>query len=187
MPASKTLGFPFTFYIGIFKYIFLLILLYFWNCHFCLLKINWFASSKNIRISLYFLNRDFQISFSTDFAILLKLSICIENQYKVFHWKSIDFCQVHFLLEIYTQFSIWFTVFKIQIVPLKINWFLSEVFSQWKSIQIFHWSKRFHAFALVYQRYFFIDVAIYLKFLFCIENQLIFQLQKLQDFPLFFI
>ena len=69
-PASKTTGFPFTFYIGIFKYIFLLILLYFWNCHFCLLKINWFASFKNIRISLYFLHRDFQIHSSFDLAIL---------------------------------------------------------------------------------------------------------------------
>ena len=53
----------------------------------------------------------------------------------------------------------------IQIVPLKINWFLSAAFSYWKSIQISHWSKRFHAFALVDQRHFSIDFAIYLKLL----------------------
>ena len=36
LPASKTSGFPFIFYIEIFMYIFLLILSYFWNCHFIL-------------------------------------------------------------------------------------------------------------------------------------------------------
>ena len=40
---KKTLGFPFTFNIGIFKYIFLSILLYFWNCHFVLKTNNNFS------------------------------------------------------------------------------------------------------------------------------------------------
>ena len=108
----------------------------------CLLKIDWFASFKNIRISLYILYRDFQIHFSIDFSILLKLPFCIENQYKFFYWKSIVFCQQHFLPKIYTKFSIGFTVHfelailywkPIQMFPLKINWFLSASFSQWKS------------------------------------------------------
>ena len=108
------------------------------------MKINLFASFKNIRISLYILYRDFQIHFSIDFAILLKLPFCIENQYKFFYWKSIDFCQQHFLPKIYTKFSIGFTVHfelailywkLIQMFPLKIDWFLSASFSYWKSIQ----------------------------------------------------
>ena len=112
----------------------------------CLLKINWFASFKNIRISLFILYWDFQIHFSIDFAILLKLPFCIENQYKFFYWKSIDFCQQHFLPKIYTKFSIGFTVHfelailywkPIQMFPLKINWFLSASFSYWKSKQNF--------------------------------------------------
>ena len=36
-------------------------------------------------ITLNFLYRDFQIHFSIDFAILLKLPFCIENQYKFFY------------------------------------------------------------------------------------------------------
>ena len=64
-----------------FCYIFEIAILYWKSMKIFLLKINWFSSFKNFRISLYFLYRDFQIHFSNDFAILLKLPfLSIENQ-----------------------------------------------------------------------------------------------------------
>ena len=45
--------------------------------------------------------------FSIDFATLLKLPFCIENQYKFFYWKSIDFCPQHFSIEnLYKKFPL---------------------------------------------------------------------------------
>ena len=49
LPASKTSGFPLISYKGIFKDIFLLILLYFWNSHFIL--------KTNIQESLFYLKK----------------------------------------------------------------------------------------------------------------------------------
>ena len=64
-----------------FCYIFAIAILYWKSMKIFLLKINWFSSFKNFRISLYFLYRDFQIHISIDFAILLKLPfLSIENQ-----------------------------------------------------------------------------------------------------------
>ena len=85
LSASKTLGLPFIFYIGIFKDIFLLILLYFWNCHF-ILKTNTHFSIEN---QLVFAG----IIFST------------ENQYKIFYWITCTFSTCDFVLKTNTIFS----------------------------------------------------------------------------------
>ena len=124
-----------------------------------LLKINWFASFKNFRISLYFLYRDFQRHFSIDFAILLKLPFYIKTQYKCFYWKSSAFCQHHFSTENQYKIFYWISctfstcdfVLKTNIIfsienqliflsiffLLKINWFLPASFFYWKSTRIF--------------------------------------------------
>ena len=82
-----------------FCYIFEIAILYWKSMIIFRLKINWFASFKNFRISLYFLYRDFQRHFSIDFAILLKLPFYIKNLYKFFYWKSNGFFQHHFSTE----------------------------------------------------------------------------------------
>ena len=105
-----------------FCYIFEIAILYWKSMNIFLLKINWFASFKNFRISLYFLYRDFQRHFSIDFAILLKLPFYIKNQHKFFYWKSIAFCQHHFSTENQYKNFYWITcTFSTCDFVLKIN------------------------------------------------------------------
>ena len=90
LPASKTSGFPFIFYTGIFKYIFLLILPYFWNCHFILKTITIFSiENRRVFANIVFLlkiNTKFSIDlptyiFSTcDFVLKTNTIFNIENQ-----------------------------------------------------------------------------------------------------------
>ena len=45
--------------------------------------------------------------FALNLQYILNLWFCIENQYKRFHWKSIDFCQDHFPTENQYKISHW--------------------------------------------------------------------------------
>ena len=120
-----------------------------------LLKINWFASFKNFRISLYFF-----IGIFKDIFLLILL----------YFWNC------HFILKTNTNFSIENQlVFASIIFLLKINTKFS--------IEFITLSKHFHAFALVDQRHFSINFAIYLKLRFCIENEWSFFYWKSIDLP----
>ena len=76
--SKSQIRFPFTFYIGIFKYIFQLILLYFWNCHF-VLKINRNFSIEN--------HRFLSVTFSTE--NLYKIGCTVHFELAILSWKPI--------------------------------------------------------------------------------------------------
>ena len=123
------------------------------NCDFVLQINEKFSIEKQLicqlqkpLITLYFLYRDLQWHFSIDFAILLKLPFFIKNQHTFFHWKSIGFASIIFLLKINTKISIELPVHfqpailywkRIQFFLLKINWFFSASFFHWKLEVIF--------------------------------------------------
>ena len=62
-----------------------------WNYHFY-----WFCYTLKLSFFVLKIHLVDHRHFSIAFAIFLKLWFCIENQGKIFHWKSIDFCQHHF-------------------------------------------------------------------------------------------
>ena len=94
--SFKNFRISLNFLIGIFKDIFLLILLYFWNCHF-ILKTNTNFSIEN---QLLFASIIFLLKINTKISIELP----VHFQLAILYWKSIQF----FLS--------------------KINWFLSASF-----------------------------------------------------------
>ena len=144
--SFKNFGLPFIFKMGIFKDIFLLILLYFWNCHF-LLKTNKHFSIEN---QLVFASIIFLLKINTKISIELP----VHFQPAILYWKRIQF----FLL--------------------KINWVFSASFFYWKLEVIF---------LLILVYIWNCDFVLKINEKFSTENQLIWQLQKLKDFPLFFI
>ena len=94
--------------IGIFKDIFLLILLYFWNCHF-ILKTNHFS----IENQLVFASIIFLLKINTEFSIELP----VHFQPALLYWKLIQF----FLLKINSFFSASFFSWKsVQIFLLNV-------------------------------------------------------------------
>ena len=103
---------------GIFKDIFLLILLYFWNCHF-ILKTNINVSIEN---QVLFASIIFLLKINTKFSI----------------WISCTFSTCDFVLKTNTIFSIENQLIFLSIIfLLKINWFLPASFFYWKSTRIF--------------------------------------------------
>ena len=125
--SFKNLGLPFIFYIGIFKDIFLLILLYFWNCPF-LLKTNTHFSIEN---QLVFASIIFLLKINTKISIELP----VHFQPAILYWKRIQF----FLLKINWFFSASFFYWKLEVIFLLILIYMKLRFcieNQWK---ILYW------------------------------------------------
>ena len=108
---------------------------------------------------------------------------CIENRYKFFYWKSIDFYQHHFSIENQLIFTSIIFLLKINTNFSIENQLILIAILYWKSMKNFllkknNWFVSFKNFRITlyflyrdFQRHFSIDFAILLKLPFYIKNQ----------------